>query len=109
MPACSPPTLPAAVLRGPGGGIAEGGGGLFGGAAAATPQPAAAASETDVVVISDRKVQLPQPSEPEPSFYRLCRQWVQNDPDLLPPDEVGCASGRVVGRLLRSALKHLCV
>ena len=116
-PACSPPTLPAAVLRGPGGGIAdfsspgaqpsppaaagaaapqpvawrgppqEGGGGLFGGPAAATPQ--AAAAETDVGVISDRKVRLPQPSEPEPSLYRLCRQWVQNDPDLLPPDEVG--------------------
>ncbi|GAB4818807.1 hypothetical protein N2152v2_005853 [Parachlorella kessleri] len=44
---------------------------------------AALAPAPTVATISDRRVQVPPPAAMEqPSLYRLCRQWVQNDPDL---------------------------
>ena len=48
--------------------------------------PAAAAT---VATISDRRVQVPSALVPDqPSLYRLCRQWVQNEPELALMPEV---------------------
>lgn len=46
-----------------------------------------------MATIADRCVRLGLPgAEEQPSLYRLCRQWVQNDPDLGEPlAEVGAA------------------
>ena len=41
-----------------------------------------------IATVNDRRVRLGPagaPEEQQPSLYRLCRQWVQNDPDLPAP------------------------
>ncbi|PRW44347.1 hypothetical protein C2E21_6810 [Chlorella sorokiniana] len=41
-----------------------------------------------LATVSDRRLRLGPagaPEEQQPSLYRLCRQWVQNDPDLPAP------------------------
>ena len=62
-------------------------------AAAAVPPP-----DGPVATLHDRRVRLGPagaPDEQQPSLYRLCRQWVQNDPDL-PAElvEVSLGAGR---------------
>jgi hypothetical protein len=56
-------------------------------AAPAVPAPL----DGPVVTINDRRVRLGTPTAAEqPSLYKLCRQWVHNDPDLGDPmPEVG--------------------
>lgn len=51
------------------------------------PWPAYAPSRDPslVVTISDRKVRLPGAAVGGASLYQLCRQWVQNEPELQPP------------------------
>lgn len=53
--------------------------------------PVAPPADGPVATIADRCVRLGVPgAEEQPSLYRLCRQWVQNDPDLGEPlAEVG--------------------
>jgi hypothetical protein len=56
----------------------------------------------DVCTIGGRRVRLAAAgSEEQPSLYRLCRQWVQNDTDLAAPvPEVSrCLSRRLSGAL----------
>ena len=46
------------------------------------------ALDAPVVTLHDRRVRLGPPGAPQeaqPSLYRLCRQWVQNEPDLGDP------------------------
>lgn len=48
--------------------------------------PVAPPADGPVATIADRCVRLGVPgAEEQPSLYRLCRQWVQNDPDLGEP------------------------
>lgn len=78
--------------------------------------PAAAAVQPPdgpVATLNDRRVRLGPAGaadEQQPSLYRLCRQWVQNDPDL-PAELVevsggGCsAKGGLPGALYCAAAK----
>lgn len=64
--------------------------------AAAAPVASLPALDAPVVACHDRRVRLGPPGaaeEAQPSLYRLCRQWVQNEPDLGDPPgpEVRCA------------------
>jgi hypothetical protein len=58
---------------------------------AAAPAAAAASDPAPIATINDRRVRLPAPGVEEQdqvSLYRLCRQWVQNDPELAEAQEV---------------------
>lgn len=69
----------------------------------ATLTPAATAPS--VATISDRRVQLPPALAPEPpSLYRLCRQWVQNEPELSLMAEVGWAGQQHSAQVMYLAL-----
>lgn len=52
------------------------------------PAPDGVIADGVIATVNDRRLRLGPASAPEdqqPSLYRLCRQWVQNDPDLPPP------------------------